>query len=618
MTATDVPPSIDVPGTVAPGTPSTGAPQLAAGDVTAPRHLLRHALALLLVLLVVSITSQNGVPAIADEGAVLAQVDHVAGRSWTDPASWRIDRPFPDSDPQGEMAPLDHSQLSGDQYLPYSRHPLYPAVLLPAWNLAGGTGAAVFSALAVWCAALTGAAITRRLRPRLTTIALWALGLATPLLFDATVVMAHAAAAALLGALVLCLLRHLERPRWSATIGAIVCSAPLVMVRGEGLLVMGAVVTALVVTSVRSWRPATSILRSIDARTFVLAAALAFVSIVTYLADARLYTVLAGETGVTITTTAGDGYDLIGGRLSALWASVLRPTHEVPVWGAPVTLLSTVLLIAAGITLRVSPTRRRLVVAFASAAAVLAVVRQLAPLTLVSGLIPAAPLLVVGLVFLRRSDLRSVAVRLCLGISVLTAGAIWITSYPQGGAFEWGGRYFHVLLPLLVPVALVGLERAVDTLGADPSTPCARRRAIGARQVVVVAALVVTASLSLLSIRTVHALRDAHARTVATALASADAAAPAADGGTPVLISDARPIGRLAWSELSAYRIVHVPDPDLVGPLLDDLAEEQIGTVTLLVSPFQELPPEAAEDWIVVEERGDPDVNMSYVELRQR
>src|SRR5690606_4343285 len=77
---------------------------------------------------------------------------------------------------------------------------------------------------------------------------------------------------------------------------------------------------------------------------------------------------------------------------------------------------------------------------------------------LVSGLLGAFPVLA-AVVLLKAEDLRTPLVAALLGTSVLTAVGITLTLYEGGGASEWGGRFYHLLLPLLCPVVVLALDR---------------------------------------------------------------------------------------------------------------------------------------------------------------
>ena len=569
-----------------------------------------HAAALLAVLLGVCALLNNGFPANSDEGAVAAEVTRLDQGPWSDPATWRIERSFPSVDPTGLYTPLENSEIGETWYLPYAKHPAYPLLLLPAWRLAGLLGMVAVSALAVWAAALAAAAIARRVRPDLQLATMWLLGLGSPLLLDSSLLMAHALGAALLGWIVVCLLRHLERNSPLAVAGAVVGSVALVLLRSEGLLAVGAVAAVLALLSIRRTRP----LR-VDLSRFVPALAIGVTGAVVYVLDGAIAGQLVGVGTVRTLNSPTAGTGLVSGRVSAFWVTILRPYSDVPNWGSSVLFGCVALVLAAGVLLRVVPERRRTAIVMLVAAAGLAILRQFAPVGMVSGLVAAFPAMVLGLMFLRRKDTRSEVLRLCLGSATVAGLAIWVTSYPIGGAVEWGGRFFHLLLPLIVPFSVLGLDRAIAASGV--LAPAGTTRNI-ARTVAISSLLIVTGSLSVLSLRTGADLRSASRTIVQAGLTAADAAAPAVDGGSPVIISDARPLGRAAWASLDDYRMLRIPYGEDLSPVLDGLADEGVGTVTVMVSQRADLPADVDERWAVVEERGIPEWNTLFLELRQR
>ena len=69
-------------------------------------------------------------------------------------------------------------------------------------------------------------------------------------------------------------------------------------------------------------------------------------------------------------------------------------------------------------------------------------------------------LLPAGLVLVRRGTFASPAARLATSTAALFALAVLATQYPVGGSMEWGGRFFHVGLPLVVPVLLLAVAAA--------------------------------------------------------------------------------------------------------------------------------------------------------------
>ena len=84
----------------------------------------------------------------------------------------------------------------------------------------------------------------------------------------------------------------------------------------------------------------------------------------------------------------------------------------------------------------------------------------------VPGLLVAAPVLAAGLVALRRSCLRPLGAGLAFTTFAVFALLVAATQYARGGSGEWGGRYFALGLPVLVPVALLALAEAGARLDA--------------------------------------------------------------------------------------------------------------------------------------------------------
>ena len=73
----------------------------------------------------------------------------------------------------------------------------------------------------------------------------------------------------------------------------------------------------------------------------------------------------------------------------------------------------------------------------------------------------------IGLAVGRGSGMREGAGRVLVAVAAIAAVGTLATQYREGGSAEWGGRYFAVLLPLVVPVAVAGLAAARDRL--DPA-----------------------------------------------------------------------------------------------------------------------------------------------------
>ena len=145
----------------------------------------------------------------ADEGAVIVQARSLAGKL-TGGDGWIVEHPVPEVDPTGVNYPLENADRGENGFAPYAKHPLYP-VLLAVADRAGGVTAMVLLSLAgTLAAAALAAGLARRIDPALARPTLWVVGLASPLLFDGYLVMAHALAAALAVGAVLLAVRAVE------------------------------------------------------------------------------------------------------------------------------------------------------------------------------------------------------------------------------------------------------------------------------------------------------------------------------------------------------------------------------------------------------------------------
>ena len=657
-----------------------------------PRRLALHAAALLVALLAIVVVVDNGSSAITDEGAVIAQVDAVSD------GSWAIDLPLPSVDPDGEFVTMENSDVVGATYRPYAKHPAYPVLLVPFWRLGGHLGLLVASALGTWAAALIGMFLTRRiLRDRAPTpgtsaagvshrredrdtedrptenrhtedrptedrhtenwglATLWLLGLGSPLLFGATTVMAHSIAAALTGAVVLALVSGLAdsvpaRRRVPLVLVALVLAVPLVLLRSEGLFVVAGIAAALGVCSLRSLRP----LR-LDLPRVVTAVVLAGLGVASYLVDGRLAAAIQGDEGISNFVIGAQDVGFVDGRLQALWASVLRPGDPRLGTGAMVLFVATACLIAGAVLLRRSPARHGVAVQLIVAGAALTVVRQFLPLGHVTGLVAAFPLLVMGLVQLRRADLASLTARVCLIASAVAASLVLATSYAIGGAAEWGGRFYHVLLPLLVPLVVIGAANALDGLSRIPApiggggtesetdfdglsrilapirgggtesetdfeeVDASARDRDGRRtaRVLTAAVLVAVVSMSLLCLRTGIEMRHDTDRVVDRMLGIAAASATPSDGGPPIVVTDSRGLGRVSWDHLDEVRILRMPEAGQLGALLDRLAAADAGAVVLAVHPDEDLGEQVLGEWRIVRDHLRPGQAWRHVEMLQ-
>jgi len=139
--------------------------------------------------------------------------------------------------------------------------------------------------------------------------------------------------------------------------------------------------------------------------------------------------------------------------------------------------------------------------------------------------------------------------------ALLFSGAVVATQYAVGGSMEWGGRFFHLAIPALVPVVLVSLDGARSRL--DPTT----RRVTGAAIVAVSAVLVVFAvgSVARLQSQSGDLARAVH---------------DLADGR--VVVTNFESLGRFTWKDAVHGRFLSVPESDDLGTVAARLADEDI------------------------------------------
>lgn len=439
-------------GPVVPGDPSGSSPVTASPppDGTAPpvdvvwwQRLGVHAAALLVLLLALVPLFDSLAPAFTDEGIYLAQVDNLAEGSWSSP------RPALDVDPDGTFIAVTGALIDGDEAIPYARKPLYMLVLVPFYELAGQGGVLVVSALGTFVAALSAALLARRLDPRYAVPTLWVVGVGSPLLFDAYLVMGHSIAAGLSGLLLLAVTIVVDDRRvvWLPVAGVV--AACLVAVRSEGMLLVAATAVVVGLASVTSLRPP-----RLDPLRVIAAAIVGGTGVVAYLLDGRAARAVSGglQTRTGSVVTERD-------PVNAVWTGLLRPWGFDGRTAVATTVIAALCVVLAVIALKVLPRLTILPVALLVLAAGAAVVRHLERPYLVTGLLAVFPV-AVAVVLLTRDDLRRPLVVRLAGVSLLTAAGIALTTYAEGGSTEWGGRFFHVTLPLLCPLVVLGMDRA--------------------------------------------------------------------------------------------------------------------------------------------------------------
>jgi len=540
-----------------------------------------HAIGLLIVLL--ALVPLVGTDAVfsADEGAAAIQARRVA-----EEGAWVGRHPLPEVDTDVLGYPVHLAEETSEGWHELTRHPLYIRVLAGAWSAGGFAAMVGLSILATVGAATVTASLAGRLEPRLAVPTLWVMGLASPLVFDGYLVIAHS-----LGAFFAACAAWFLIGRWTPThlaAGALSC-AGVVMVRSEGVLLGIAVAAALVVMGARHRH-----------RGRLAAGVVAgMASVGAYLLDGWWTSLLKEPT----VGTAGPGIARFqGGLVRGRWEGFERTWLWIGRGGISagdeLILLAVVLAAVGAVAIRIGA-RPRIVVTLGAGSAVLVVLRLVTdPTAIVPGLLFAFPLLLVGSLLIDRRHLTLGSNRsrdLVLAAS-LYALAVVATQYSVGGTTEWGGRYFALGLPLICPVVVAAVLDGADRLDRTS----ARRW--------VATLVVVSLTISLIGLL---GLRRAHDRTeelVATVAQGIGAAGP-----DPVVLTDVNPLARWSWELLDDARwtLVAADDMPAASAQLSDagierfvyvghLADDEIEALSRRHRVTAELRPSFDESWHVV------------------
>jgi hypothetical protein len=494
--------------------------------------LWAHAVALAAILLVLLVTVVGTTGLFdADEGVAAAQAHQLAnGGGWLTP------NPFPAVNTPDRYFPFEGAACGTKGCAPYVKHSTYPAALSLGDRVAGNGGLFALSILGTVVAAFFAGLIGRRFAAGAARPTLWLVGLGSPLFFDSYLLIAHALAAgatAIAAWAVLVALDDETSPRRAPLVViAAVASVAAVVLRDEGLLLVGSVSVVLVATGVgqrRRWP-------------VVIAAAIGVPSLIAYEAD-RLWAAHVVGSGVGYFSNAlGENYNWIEARGLGFYTTWLQPGYGASTAGSALLFLGAALIVVAAVIARTRPRDSAGVQVFAVIGALAFVAGTLiGSARPVPGLFVACPVVFAGFVLLRRDQLRSPSTIALLGGVALFSLAVLLTQYYRGGSGEWGGRYFAIGLPLAAPVVVEALRRARSRI--DHATA---RVAVGALVLVALSAAV-------LGVRELHDAHDSSAA-LAQGVTTAAARTPAGDGGAPVVISDNGLVARFAWSAVDRGR----------------------------------------------------------------
>lgn len=494
-------------------------------------HLLGLALVLLALVPVVGTDASFS----SDEGAAIIQ-----GRSLASGDGWIVPHPMPEVDPEGRMYPLVSAERGSNGFAPLAKHPVYSVLVAGAGWLAGVTGMVLLSVAGTVGAAGLAAALAARVDPVLSRATIWVVGLASPLFFDSFLIMGHTLAAALVTGATLCAVRAIADRRPAMALAVFPFAGGAVLLRTEAVLFALSLATVAVIVALRD--------RARLHACMVAGAALVAVAASRYI-ETAWFVRIVGDVPAALRIPAPIGAEgFLQGRLESFVITWLLPGYDAsPV---PIMLLLAMVagVVATAFEARREPSTPGRVLApaaFAACAAVAAVV--VGPAAVVPGLLVAFPVLTAGLLVLRRPLLRDPGASLAMATSAVFALGVVATQYSTGGTGEWGGRYFALAIPVVVPVLLFGLHRHGQGMER-----VARRGAAGALLLCSVA-LTVTA---LLSLRTNH-------REMAGMVAMVERAQEAAGPGRPV-VTTWQAAARYSWAifDRGPWLLVERPDID--------------------------------------------------------
>jgi len=539
--------------------------------------LWTHAVVLAGVLILAVWAGRPGVAYTSDEGAALLQA-----RLLDDTGGWAYAYPLASIDPEDRARPFVRGDAGTKALAPYAKHPFYPLVLLVADRAAGTTGMVLTSVAGTLVAAVASALLARRFAPVLDRVALWTCGVASPLLFDAGLILAHTLAAAAAGLAALAAARVLERDRPGITPGALAglgsAVAVAVALRSEGMFVGPALAVGALAAC---WARPVGLRRAA-----AVAATAAGATLVAAVADRAAFRTIVGEPLVTVVDPTPSSW--LAGRVQGIVATWFDPSYGDDPAIAVTLVLATVLVAAAAIVVRLRPGATVVVTgALVVATAAYLVRLALDPAGAIPGLAVAFPVAWAGVWLVHRHLLDGPVPRLVSVAAALVVAGVALTQYPRGGGVEWGGRYFAIALPLAVPPLLAALRAAGERLD--------RRAARAALAALVTSSLLVAGS-------AVRAQRQVHTDTRAVLDAMRAAAAVAGDApglGRPVVVSWNRLLPQIAYRDFDDYDWV-VPEREHLVVSLERLAALGVTRVVLVTPDSTRDLPELA-GWVAID-----------------
>ena len=370
--------------------------------------------------------------------------------------------PYPAAalDPSGQHFPIGswfHFGRAGRFYLSYL--PYFPMASALFYRLFGSLGLLLIPVAAGLGAVWITYAVLRRRAPEVAGAAAVALGIATPLLIYSAVFWDHSLAVVLAAGALALAAHELDRDRPVSLSQLALAGGVLglgLWVRNEMYLLALAVVLA--------WMYASSSARLKGA--FALGGGLAVPAVILWTLNTRIYGSPFGWKGHDLAATrVSETVHAVAGHTPAVWlgeklgnAYYLLASPDFYAFSPRAVALGLALAIAlvvAGALLRIGVGRRSISVVGAGVlVAVAAGGLIVSGRTSVSGLLPAAPVVVLALL----AGAASPWERFLWATSALFTAAVIATG--THGGLQWGPRYLLPVLPPLVWLAAAGLDRA--------------------------------------------------------------------------------------------------------------------------------------------------------------
>jgi len=494
-----------------------------------------HVVAVSITLLILLPIVHPGGTWTSDEGAIRAQVEFLQ-----DGGSWSAERPFADLDPEGVTSPIHASTVDGDRYSPYTKHPLLPTLLGPFRSFLDDWALVLPALLGTIVAATVGATIAGLIDRRVRVLSLWVLAIASPLFFYGYTVLGHTIATALGALAVLVVMRFRDKPS-SMWLVAIVSVFAATLLRAEALAFGAALGLAILIVDSASRR-----LTRLPLAVGLVAGAVAGMVV-----NDRWAIAVGGVEPVSEGQGILDAFRFVSGAFSSL---VLVD------FGTPRMLFVVVAMTGSAAVAAVLASRFPERVSVFNVAVGLSIFGSvglilLAPVP-IGGLLAASPILMAGLVVLRRLDRFRYEIRLILVTSIIFVGAVFLTQERGGGGAQWGGRYLMFVVPLLFPVAMAALAK-VDI---EP------QRFRGLVSMLAIASLVLT-------MNAVLVLRTGREKTAALSGRLVELAFDDSQDEPLVIVSSGTHLGRQAWRTISDIDYFLIPDEqfdEYVVRLVDD------------------------------------------------